>query len=443
LGEIGNLSLNLALAAAATLINANAAWAEDYSDDMPLVRQFLDLDASYSPAERAKAESAYSALAASADNLSPAEFQLAVARIAAYARNGHTMLVAGVWPFQFNRTPLRYYMFADGLRVVEAPSDMEELVGAEVLSIDGKSPAKLDRSFAEYYGARDGRRREWLGYFIESPAILNAAGLANTGDRATVKLRLLNGENITRIFDAAIEPPDEQKFAFFSVSRLVQFPEANIEIGKAPPLYLREPGRPFRFEMLDDIDAAYIQIRVNVSRPEENLPEFGLESLRTIEKEKPRYLIFDLRFDGGGDLNLTRDLMEGAAKLLPDNGRVFIVTSGRTFSAGIASAAYLKQAAPDKTIIVGDAIGDDLEYWAEGDLIELPLSGAVLLPATERHNYMTGCPESDCHAAIRDHPIRIQSLEPDVSAPLTYADYSAGIDPALDAIREMIGDQSR
>ena len=62
-----------------------------------------------------------------------------------------------------------------------------------------------------------------------------------------------------------------------------------------------------------------------------------------------------------------------------------------------------------------------------------------MLTATERHNYMTGCPEPDCHASIRDHPIRVASLQPDLAAPLTFAEYVAGRDPAMEAIRRDIG----
>ena len=64
----------------------------------------------------------------------------------------------------------------------------------------------------------------------------------------------------------------------------------------------------------------------------------------------------------------------------------------------------------------------------------LPGLGAMLLYATERHNYMTGCPEDDCHGSIRTHPIRVRSLRPDIPAALTWADFQAGRDPAMAAV---------
>jgi hypothetical protein len=130
--------------------------------------------------------------------------------------------------------------------------------------------------------------------------------------------------------------------------------------------------------------------------------------------------------------------MQALPTLLPETGRIFAITSGRTFSAGIASLGYLKQAGADRVVIVGEPIGDELEYWAEGSLTELPVCKAEVLYATERHNYQTGCPEADCHGSIRRHPIRVQSLAPDLLTPLRYEDYRRGIDPALAAITAQI-----
>src|SRR5258705_637582 len=85
---------------------AMPAFAADFSGDIAKLREFLDLDKSYSPSERTEAEAAFAELKARAADMSPAAFQLAVAHIASLTRNGHTMLVAGVWANQFNRTPL-------------------------------------------------------------------------------------------------------------------------------------------------------------------------------------------------------------------------------------------------------------------------------------------------------------------------------------------------
>ncbi len=425
----------LASAVLCTFLAASPAFADDFSGDMPKLREFLNLDASYSPAERAAAEAEFAKLKASAENMTPAAFQLAVAHIAALARNGHTMLAPGVWQHRFNRVPLQLHVFADGLRVVHAPETMRELLGAHVISIEGRSADELRTAFGKYFGGREGKRDEWVGLFVESPALLHAAGIAKSADRIEMQLELANGSKVTRVFDGALDPPKGEIFDFFDNSRLVTFAPENVS--GAVPLSLGSPGKAFPSAMLPELDAFYFQLRINKSFYDQKIETFFADARATLKKARPTNVVVDLRLDGGGDLNTTRDFMQALPALVP--GRIFILTSGRTFSAGIASAGYLKQAAPSRVTIVGEPIGDHLEFWAEGGLMELPVSKAYLLPATERHNYVTGCPEKDCHWSVRENPIRVTSLEPDIAAPLTYADYRAGRDVALDAVRKALG----
>ena len=73
--------------------------------------------------------------------------------------------------------------------------------------------------------------------------------------------------------------------------------------------------------------------------------------------------------------------------------------------------------------------------WAEGDIVELPHSGAAMLNATERHDYQTGCrPYDDCHGPVVRHPISVPALDPDLAAPWTLEAYRDGRDPGMEAI---------
>jgi hypothetical protein len=137
--------------------------------------------------------------------------------------------------------------------------------------------------------------------------------------------------------------------------------------------------------------------------------------------------------NGGGDLNTTRDFMESLPSLVP--GRIFALTSPWTFSAAISSIGYLEQTAPDRVTIVGEGVGDRLNFFSEGDIVTLPNSQAMLLNATERHDYQTGCRGfSDCHGPVRRNPISTPTLAPDIAAPWTIDAYRAGRDPAMEAV---------
>jgi hypothetical protein len=143
--------------------------------------------------------------------------------------------------------------------------------------------------------------------------------------------------------------------------------------------------------------------------------------------------VLDLRMNGGGDLNTTRDFMQRLPRLV--RGRVFALTSPWTFSAAISSLGYLEQAAAARVTVVGEPVGDRLEFFAEGSVVELPASRLLLLYATQRHDYRDGCRgRSDCHGPVVRHPIAVASLDPDVAAPWTIEAYLAGRDPGMEAV---------
>lgn len=413
--------------------------ATDFSPDIEQVKGLVQQDASFNAEERQQADALLAALSQRATTMSNAAFQLDVARVFALAGNGHSMLVAGLWPSQFNRIPVRTQVFADGIYIVHADNAATKLIGTKVLAVDSKPVELIRHRFGELWGALPSKRDDWLGYWLESPELLHAAGLALAPDRITLHLEDEQGNHTEVLLSAALQAPADGRYAFFYRSRLVDYSRNNLAPATATPLYLAEPDKVFRFATLPDLNAFYLQLRYNTNVGNQRVDDFIDAASKALKQSGAKHVIVDLRLDSGGDLNTTRDFMQALPNLIARNGRIFALVSGRTFSAGIASVGYLKQAGGDRVTIIGTPVGDELEYWAEGNLTELGVSKAEVLHATERHNYQTGCQQDDCHGAIRRNPIRVNSLAPDILAPLRYQDYRNGIDPAMAVIAEQLG----
>jgi hypothetical protein len=142
-----------------------------------------------------------------------------------------------------------------------------------------------------------------------------------------------------------------------------------------------------------------------------------------------------MRFDGGGDYTKTATFMTELPSLVPAGGRVFVVTHASTFSAGISSVGFVKQAAPARVTIVGEPVGDRLIFYGEARDFKLPNSGIRASYSTGLHDYLHGCRWfGRCFWVDWIYPISIPTLNPDVSAPLSFAGLAAGRDPAMDAI---------
>jgi hypothetical protein len=406
---------------ASLALSASAALAAPGLADIDAVRTYVDRNRAYSPAERAEALRRLELLPGLV--ATPARFELEVAHIAALADNGHSVLLPPQWPSRYRRSPVHLGLFADGLYVVAA--NRRQLVGRRVLRINDRDWREIRAAYARYQGGLPGFRDQIVTLFMEMPALLAAAGFGSDRDRIAFTLDARGRPGTVTV--RAVLAPYRDEAAFTGQSPLLDgarmLPEAGV------PLYLRQRGLLFRLVFPPALDGAYIQL--NAIRGL-GISTFFETTLATLRERRPRNIVVDLRFNMGGDLNIARDFMQALPGIARD--RVYAITSGRTFSAAIASLGYLKQAAGDRLTIVGEPIGDRLEFWAEGDILPLPGLGAMLLYASERHNYMTGCPEPDCHAAIREHPIRVRSLQPDIPTTLSWADYRAGRDPAMAAI---------
>lgn len=413
----------LAIASAAAL--SVPSLAAPTPADVEAVRDYVGKNRAYSATARAEALRGVERLPGLLGR--PARFELEAAAIAALANNGHSALLPPQWPSRYKRSPVHLGLFADGLFVIAAPPEHEATLRRRVLAINGRPWRTVHRAYARYQGGEQAFRDQFVTLFMETPALLAAAGLGEDPDSLALTLEAGRGRRQVVTIPARLTPPrGDAAFAGYPQ----QLDGASLLAQERRPLYLQEAERPFRLAFRSEIDGAYIQLKATRGL---EIDAFLTAALAQLGARRPRNIVLDLRFNLGGDLNVTRNFMR-ALPALAQGGRVYAITSGRTFSAAISSLGYLKQAAGDRLTIVGEPIGDRLEFWAEGDILLLPGLGALMLYADERHNYVTGCPEPDCHGSIRTHPIRVRSLQPDIAAPLRFADFVAGRDPAMEAI---------
>lgn len=391
----------------------------------------LLVDQSFSDESRKAALEKYELLKSTAEDMSGAEFILAMAEIAAMSNNGHSALFYP-WAETFNRLAVRFYIADDGLFIADAMPEYEHLVGLRVEKLENQTLDELRNIWDRYDTGRVGHRDKRMYGFIESPDVLYAAKIATSTDSASLVL----GNGQTVIVGTSEEWPARKGYL-----QVLDFNLAATGRIKGDPLYLQEPKEVVRLIDLPEYDAVYLQFRRNeyhIRFPWSNFYKMTQKIQDEITKKEPGHIIVDQRFNGGGDLNNTRDLMEAIPNIIGKEGKVVVITSGRTYSAAISSVGYLKQAGGSRVIIVGAPIGDELEFWAEGPGIKLPHSGALLDISTERHNYKNGCSEDDCHESIRIHPIAVPTLDPDLQPVRNFDMVMNGEDPYLDAAIELI-----
>lgn len=409
---------------------------EGQAIDAAYFAAFPNYDRAYAPTARAEALRQAQALAADARNLSHEQFVLRVAEIAALADNAHTAIGENAFRKNTPRLPLRTYLFADGLYVLWTNPAFADLLGARIDTIDGKRIDEIYKVIRRYHGGTEAYRRVRLIPLLESPALLQAAGVAKDRNALTLTGVLRNGTPFTR----RIEAEQRDRAAWVSSTARLLYPRAAgdgmvslLKSGPGLPVALQAPMKLFTIAQLPK-RGLYIGLTHNDDGDEELLRPFLDGALARVRQERPAFVVLDMRMNGGGDYTKTYAF----ARALPGaatNANIYVLTSPYTFSAAVTTVAAVKEAAGPRAKIVGEEAGDRLDFWAEGGEFRLPNAFVTVSYAAGRHVYNRPCTDTESCFWLNDrYPVRIATLKPDIAAPPTFAAYRQGIDPAMEAV---------
>jgi hypothetical protein len=410
--------------------------------DLDYFRNYLTLNRSYTNDARARAVQLLDEYRRRAGSLSSAQFDLAIAHLVALADNGHSRINPGPLSRHHNRLPCRLYRFDDGYWVIRARPACRQALGMKIVAIDGHPVDEVANQMYQYFGGpKNHYYQSVAAYFLESPDLLNAAGIASAPDRLT--LRVASSDGGEHDEDITAEPPDEQaphvdSDQFLSPAAFegepadwTPFLPATAEL----PIFFSNYELPFNFEYWAKERVAYAQFRSNENEPGHPISAFVKSVRSKVALDQPRDLIVDLRLDQGGDFTTTASLMKDLTHLASSIDHVYILTSAWTFSAGDVDVALAKEHGGRKITVVGQGVGDRTRIWAEGGNMTLPNSKLSVRFATGLHDYTHPCTGEDgCFWVMYFFQTHVDNLQPDVYVPYNFDDYSHLRDPVLSRV---------
>ena len=105
----------------------------------------------------------------------------------------------------------------------------------------------------------------------------------------------------------------------------------------ARPRYLRHRDRNYWFEYLPAEQVMYFQFNSSLNGGDETIPQIGERLIKELEEKPVKALVVDMRFNGGGNLDIGESTMEKlrAHPKLQGKNKLFVITSANTFSAAI------------------------------------------------------------------------------------------------------------
>lgn len=361
----------------------------------------------------------------------------AAMRLVAALGDGHTMLEPNneryaLW------YPIRIYDFAEGTFVTSAHQSVADLAGAQIVEIGGR-PAAQALHDARGIVASDNlwasSERTWAAL---SAALMKGLGYAAADGSLRVKVKLSNGTTVDRVLqpqranlprfqgnDATFEwqfRPETFGLPFGADDEWVTAykglrASAFLETDPARPPFFAD-RKAYSARSIPSASAYYV--RTNYITDTDFVPFFQ-RVLGEIDSLKPKHFIIDWRFNFGGDGSkiqyLVREFVKRADN--PPWKNLYILTGPKTFSAAIMGIDALLENVT--ATVVGEPSAAGLNHYGDPTYRFYQRTGLRLSVSTLRHQLGSSDDLSDF--------VRV-----DVPAPLTFADYTAGRDPAVDPI---------
>ncbi|MEM8861522.1 MAG: S41 family peptidase, partial [Chloroflexota bacterium] len=424
---------------------------EAREQDLEYLLNITSIDHSFSEEAEKEFLSQVEELGKNMADMSDAEFALHIAAAGALADNGHTNVRIASLADQFNSLPLRFFWFEDGLYIVRAHAEFSELIGAQVVAYDGVAPETLVPQLARYTGGKEVDARFYSPYFLGSPGLMHGAGLVTNPDQVSFILRLSGGETQ----EVTIQIEEKQTETLHGVRHpIAKNFEAETNSGNdwvyldaesvTKTHYGMRPEEDFWTDELPN-SGYYVRMRWSASSEDPVLSQWLADIGKELKEAPADYLVIDLRSNPGGDYTQTMRFARSVTELVKPDGRVYTLTDHGTFSAALVTTAFIKDAAGEQGQIVGSEVGDREQFWAEGGRsMTLPNSSVRVSVSTGYHDWENGCTDwSRCFWVNILFGAAVGKLDPDIIAPVTFADYSQGIDTTLQAVFEAEENYSR
>ncbi len=366
------------------------------------------------------------------DSLNDNQIILELSRCVAMAGNGHTTIHLG-W---MKKIPIRFFWFSDGLYIIKTTDTLSQFLGSKVLMINSLEASEIQRKLNPYLSGNDNWKKFTATNYLCSPEVLNGIQLTNY-DSLNLTLLVNNDTVKTQI---GVSHLSDKKYEYNAWENLYPLKSDKkdwyhvLDSLKNIPLYLQHSDKGAFYEFIDSYKIAYFNLNSTWDRGIQltNLINEFLDSL----KAKSNYsVIMDLRFNTGGNFMLPLNLAKKTPKIINEGSKIYLITSNMTFSAGLVTAARIKYFAKDKIVIVGEKVGDNLKFWAEGIYFELPNSGLKIQDSKYAHDWV-----DDKFIPFKTYWLNLlfgvpaKDLEVDKEINISFNDFEKGHDPINDWI---------
>lgn len=310
--------------------------------------------------------------------------------------------------------PIELYWFEEGIYVLKCYKEHQSMLGHRLTAINGFPLEQIIDSLSTLLV----NHNPFL-CMAEIPGMLTWTPLLSY-------FGFSNGE------DFSLDFVDDQGIRG---SQTIRLSESGQEISSvqpsALPLGWQERSSYFRDLYMPERKIYYIQYNKCWSREVEEefgsgasalfmppFQEFEKQVFQTIRRTEIDKLVLDLRFNNGGNAAQGTEFIKKLSRArIRGHGHFYLITGRETFASAMINA--LDMITATEAVVVGEGTGGKPNHYGVVERFVLPESRLVV-----------NCTSGYFKLLDEDPP----SLLPDLEAPISFHQYTEGIDPAMEAI---------
>ena len=418
---IGIAALCAASSGAQTATSLDSAGVRRWREDLAFLRKEMPAHHAnlFHDMTPAQFDSALKSIDARLPSLARHQVIVELQKLDALVGDGHSNV--GPWRdsvIAFHTLPIALYWFEEGIIVRAADSAHGNLIGAQVVAINGMP---IDSVIARIRPliSHDNEMgvRAFTPFFMVMPEILQATGVVPAMQRIPLTIESGGKRQTVTVSPAGLFPMltgDADR----SWVRRAGWLDAR---DRAPaPLWLSDPTNIYWYKYLPKGRTLYCQINTIQQNPTDSLQVFMARAIAVADSAGADKFVLDLRLNGGGNGDFNKRIFLPLIKSKYDvPGRLYVLTGRRTWSAAQMLVTELEKYTT--AVFVGEPTASHGNAFGDSYRIVMPNSRVTVRVSTLWHQYLDS----------RDKRLMI---EPAMKAPLTFADYVAGRDPALTGV---------
>jgi len=313
-------------------------------------------------------------------------FLFSAMRLMALPDNGHTRLIPND---AISVLPLRFVSIGTAVHLMGTAPETR----GEVIAVNGTPVGQIEAAATQYLAGTPQRKRVIGPILLAWPYALARLGVSSKDGTTAYRVRTETGQiadmkvaHTTTVQASTLYPRNEH-----GRPNPAWTPESFVEIEDCPGLGLS------------------IELPSFFDTGETALPNAISDAAERVRACAHKSLLIDVRGNTGGDFLKTMPLIDAISENA--NSQVAVLVDKFTFSAARVFVAILKHRLGPRFTLIGEEMGDALTFYAEGDVLDLPTSGAVVRYSTAFHDWATGTTDETTPAEIARHVVAAGALD--------------------------------